>query len=164
MRRVALLSVALLTLAGCAPLEPYTGEAAYIVTGECAGVEVVVNYGTLAKRKALCVETTEATIAKELLAEAGVKTEGTATYGDQIVCRVNGLPAAGEPVVVPGQEPHSETCQNMPPAFAYWGVWVKANPEAEWEYAKEGVGSLMVQPGQSIGLAFATGGKAPTPN
>jgi 2,3-bisphosphoglycerate-independent phosphoglycerate mutase len=71
MRRVALLSVALLTLAGCAPLEPYTGEAAYIVTGECAGIEVVVNYGKLAKRKALCVETNEATVAKELLAEKG---------------------------------------------------------------------------------------------
>lgn len=164
MRRIALLSAALLTLAGCAPLEPYTGEAAYIVTGECAGVEVIVNFGELSKRKALCVETTGSWNAKELLAEAGVKTEGTATYGDQIVCRVNGIPAADTPVIVSGQEPHSETCANMPPAFAYWGLWVKANPEAEWEYAAEGVGTLTVEPGQSIGLAFATGGKTPTPN
>lgn len=164
MRSVALLSLALLTLAGCAPLEPYTGETAYIVTGECEGVEVVVNYGKLAKRTAHCVETTGAMNAKELLLEAGVKTEGTAAYGDQIVCRVNGLPAADEPIVVAGQAPHSETCVDMPPAFAYWGLWVKANSEAEWEYAKEGVGSLMLQPGQSIGLAFATGGKTPTPN
>jgi hypothetical protein len=164
MRRIALLSAAVLTLAGCAPLEPYTGETAYIVTGECEGVEVIVNYGKLAKRKSFCVETSEAMNAKEVLSEAGVTIQGTATYGDQIVCRVNGLPSADEPVVVPGQEPHVETCASMPPAFAYWGLWEKANAEAEWEYAKEGVGSLMLEPGQSIGLAFATGGKTPTPN
>lgn len=164
MRRVALLSAALLTLVGCAPLEPYTGEAAYIVTGECAGVEVIVNYGSLAKRKAICVETNTEVLAKELLAEGAVEVEGTAEFGDQVVCRVNGLPSATEPITVTGQEPYSETCLKMPPAFAYWGLWVKADAASPWEYAKEGVGTLMLQPGQSIGLAFATGGVERTPN
>lgn len=164
MRRLALLSAAILTLTGCAPAATYTGEAAYIVTGECAGVEVIVNYGKLAKRTAHCVETEQPMLAREVLAEADVTVDGTLTYGDQIVCRVNGLPSATEPVIVPGEEPHLETCANMPPAFAYWGLWVKTAQGSEWEYAKEGVGSLMVEPGQALGLAFATGGKASTPN
>lgn len=164
MRRIALLSAAVLTLAGCAPAETYTGETAYLVTGECSGVEVIVNYGKLAKRTAHCVETTEATVARDILKQADVTVDGTVTYGDQIVCRVNGLPSATVPVIVPGEEPHLETCANMPPAFAYWGLWVKSSEMADWEYAKEGVGSLMVEPGQSIGLAFATAGKASKPN
>lgn len=164
MRRVALLSVALLTLAGCAPLEPYAPEANYIVTGECPGVEVIVNYGSMDKRKSMCVESSEPMLAKELLAEGGVKVEGTIEYGDQIVCRVNGLPSATTEILVSGQEPYIETCAKMPPAFAYWGVWVKADSSADWQYAKEGIGTLMLEPGQSIGLAFATGGVERRPN
>jgi hypothetical protein len=94
---------------------------------------------------------------------AGYEIEGTATYGDQVVCRVNDAPSESDPFVVEGEEPHSETCADMPPAFGYWALWVQSEPGAEWAYAEEGVGTLPVEPGQTLGLVFSTGGETPTP-
>ena len=164
MKKLALLSVAALLLAGCAPARPISAEAEYLIRGECNGVEVVVNFGILGKRQSTCVETAGPVNAKELLKEAGFATEGTGSYGDQIVCRVNDLPSAAEAFEVPGQEPHVETCKDMPPAFAYWALWVRSSAEGKWTYATEGVGTLELNPGESIGLAFSTGGATPTPN
>jgi hypothetical protein len=163
MRRIALISIALMTLTGCAPEETYTGDTAYLVTGECAGVEVAVNYGGLAKRSSYCVEVSEPTAASEVLRLANIEVEGTVTYPDQIVCRVNGLPSATEAIDIPGGEPHLETCENMPPEFAYWALWVRDGAQ-EWEYASEGVGTLVLEPGSSIGLAFSRAGKVLLPN
>ncbi|NBU23223.1 MAG: hypothetical protein EBS38_04860 [Actinobacteria bacterium] len=164
MKRLALLATSLLLLTGCAPAPELAVKDAYLIRGECEGIEVVVNFGILGKRQATCVEATGEVNAKELLADAGFLTEGTKSYGDQIVCRVNGLPSATEAIEVEGQEPHLESCNDMPPAFAYWALWVKADAEAKWNYATEGVGTLNLKPGQSIGLAFSTGGATPTPN
>lgn len=164
MKRLALLATSLLLLTGCAPAPELPVKDAYLIRGECEGIEVVVNFGILGKRQATCVEATGEVNAKELLADAGFLTEGTKSYGDQIVCRVNGLPSATEAIEVEGQEPHLESCNDMPPAFAYWALWVKADAEAKWNYATEGVGTLNLKPGQSIGLAFSTGGATPTPN
>lgn len=163
MRRIALISIALMTLTGCAPEETYTGDTAYLVTGECAGVEVAVNYGGLAKRSSYCVEVSEPTAASEVLRLANIEVEGTATYPDQIVCRVNGLPSETDAIEIPGAEPHLETCENMPPEFAYWALWVRDGAQ-EWEYASEGVGTLVLEPGSSIGLAFSRAGKVLLPN
>jgi hypothetical protein len=163
MRRLALISIALMTLTGCAPEETYTGDTAYLVTGECAGVEVAVNYGGLAKRSSYCVEVSEPTAASEVLRLASIEVEGTATYPDQIVCRVNGLPSETEAIDIPGAEPHLETCENMPPEFAYWALWVRDDAK-EWEYASEGIGTLVLEPGSSIGLAFSRAGKVLLPN
>lgn len=164
MKKLALIAITALLLTGCAPERPISAESEYLIRGECNGIEVVVNFGILGKRQATCVETTGPVNAKELLKEAGFLTEGTGAYGDQIVCRVNDLPSATEPIEVPGQEPHIETCQNMPPAFAYWALWVRSGVEGKWVYATEGVGTLELNPGESIGLAFSTGGATPTPN
>jgi hypothetical protein len=84
--------------------------------------------------------------------------------GDQIVCRVNNYPSATEPLEVAGEEPYLETCADMPPGFAYWALWVKPGEGAAWEYAAEGIGTLALTPGMAVGLAFATGGDAPTPS
>ena len=164
LKKLAALSLITLLLAGCAPAEELGAKEEYLIRGECSGVEVVVNFGILGKREATCVELQKEINAKELLAEAGFVTEGTGTYGDQIVCRVNNLPSATEAFEVEGQEPHLETCKDMPPAFAYWALWVKPDAESKWDYATEGVGTLTLKPGQSIGLAFSTGGATPTPN
>jgi hypothetical protein len=51
----------------------------------------------------------------------------------------------------------------MPPAYAYWALWVKATPDADWAYAQEGIGTLEVEPGQSVGLVYTTGTETPTP-
>jgi hypothetical protein len=164
LKKLVLLATTALLLAGCEPARPISAESEYLIRGECNGIEVVVNFGILGKRQATCVEASEPMNAKELLKEAGFSTQGTDAYGDQIVCRVNELPSATEAFEVPGEEPYIESCKNMPPAFAYWALWVRSSSEAKWEYATEGVGTLELQPGESIGLAFSTGGATPTPN
>lgn len=164
LRRIPLLATALILLAGCAPQPVKDTQEKYLITGTCKGVEVIVNYGILGERTSSCVSSAGEAAAKDILASADITTEGTITYGDQIVCRVNGLPAGDQIVEVPGEAPHTESCADMPPAFAYWALWVKADAESEWEYAAEGVGSLKLNPGQSIGLMFTTGSLAATPN
>ena len=100
----------------------------------------------------------------DVLRFAGITTEGTDTYGDQVVCRVNGLPSEDEAFVVEEEGPHLESCVDMPPAFAYWALWVKSDGDAEWSYAEEGVATLPLEPGMSVGLAFSTGGETPVPS
>lgn len=161
---VLLSSVALLVISGC-----QVPSAPALSLGDvesCSGVTVVVNYGLLSEnRETQCVELSDdAAVAKDIMAFAGYDIGGTGTYGDQVVCRVNGLPSDSEEFVVPGEDPHLETCADMPPGFAYWALWVKSSPEAEWSYAEEGVGTLELQPGQTIGVVFSTGGNTPTPS
>ena len=166
--------VLLAALSGCATADSGAGSpapAAATATAEagaaavdCAGVNVVVDFGTLdAAPVTACVDATAATAASEALATTGVTTAGSVEYGDQIVCRVNDRPAADETVVVKGQESFTESCASMPPAYAYWALWVKATPDADWEYAQEGLGTLQVEPGQSVGLVYTTGTETPTP-
>lgn len=158
MKKFAFLATAAIALAGLAGCSQ---------ANESAGcVTVVIDYGILSEEKiSNCIEVpAEGMIAKDVLLAAEITTEGTLTYGDQIVCRVNNLPAADQAFEVEGQEPHTETCADMPPAFAYWALWIKEDESAEWSYAEEGVGTLSLKPGQSVGLAFSTNGETPTPN
>ncbi|SEN78584.1 hypothetical protein E3O25_14000 [Cryobacterium sp. TMT1-3] len=162
--------VLLAALSGCATTATGAGagSSASATTAaspaDCTGVTVVVDFGTLdADTVTDCVAATEAIAASESLATIGVTTEGSVEYGDQIVCRVNDRPAADETVVVEGQESFTETCSSMPPAYAYWALWVKASPDADWDYAMEGLGTLEVEPGQSVGLVYTTGTETPTP-
>jgi hypothetical protein len=157
--KYAALSLALLmSLTGCSASQ----EAA---VGECDGVVVEVNFGALgAEQISQCISFEgDEILAKDVLAQAGVEIEGTITYPDQIVCRVNGLPSATEPLEIEGQAPYLEPCADMPPEFAYWALWIKANPAAEWEYAPEGAATLKLTRGEAVGLAFASGDQAPTP-
>lgn len=133
-------------------------------SAEC--IEVVVDFGILGESPApSCVQIESETVpAKQLLQTAGFETEGTATYGDEIVCRVNGLPSAQESFQVEGEQPHTESCLDMPPAFAYWALWVKNSKDENWEYAQTGIGTLELKPGQSIGLVFSVAGETNTPN
>lgn len=149
------LSIAAGTLAGCSS-----------TSTEAGCVQVVIDYGLLSQEKFdECLPISqEGAVAKALLTDSGISTEGTLTYGDQIVCRVNNLPAADQAFEVPGEEPHTEPCADMPPAFAYWALWIKSGSDSEWAYAEEGIGTLKLVPGQSIGLVFSTNGETPTPN
>jgi hypothetical protein len=147
---IALPLLALL-LAGCtAPaVEPTPDE-----TVAC-DVHVVVDFGVLGEDS--IDSCAGAGSAQDVLADAGVATEGTVEYGDQIVCRVNDRPAAHETVTVEGEEPFTEPCTSMPVATAYWALWVKNTPDGEWEYAQEGVGTLELEAGQSVGLVYTAG-------
>lgn len=143
-----LLGLAALVLAGCAAAGVAPSAAPDASTCE---VEVVVNFGPLEEP---AVEACGPSgVAADILAAAGVTTEGTVDYGDQVVCRVNGQPSADEEVTLEGAEPFVETCQSLND-LAYWALWVKQAPDAEWEYAQEGAATLELAAGQSVGLVY----------
>lgn len=169
--RPALLGSAALTctllLAGCSASSGNVtaGEASAAADGTCDGVEVVVNFGILdGTNAAECVEiTSDSAPALDVVHDAGFETEGNAKYGDDALCRVQGLPSDSEPIVVPGFDPYTETCLDFAPIPAYWAIWVQPSAGAEWTYASEGMGTLTLKKGESIGLVFTTGDGTPAP-
>ena len=150
-----------LLLVGCAS----TSNDSAGTESSCNGVEVVVNFGILdGTNSSQCIEISGSSAkAIDVVHDAGFSTEGTVTYGDAIVCRVNGLPSPTEPVAVPDQAEFTESCADMPPAFAYWALWQKSSDSAAWDYAQAGLGDLTVKKGESLGLVFTTGDSTPTP-
>ena len=144
-----------LALAGCAAPAPQTSSPpepeATASSGACEQVTVVVDFTVLDEPSIeACVAAGPAT---DVLAEAGVTTEGTVDYGDQVVCRVNDQPSPDEQVTIEGVEPFIETCETLS-AAAFWGLWVKLAPDAEWGFAEEGIGTLELTDGQSVGLVY----------
>lgn len=149
------LFAAALLLAGCAPTTPEsTPVPEATADGGCAEVGVVVDFGVLDEPP--IAECVSAGIAVDVLADAGITTAGTVDYGDQVICRVNEQPAPDEQVVVEGQQPFTESCQTLN-SVAYWALWFKAAPDAEWEYAQEGATTLELTDGQSVGLVYTPG-------
>lgn len=108
-----------------------------------------------------CVSVDGPTLASKVLDEANVKTEGTEAYPKEVVCRVNGIPAADFDIAHKGGT-YKEECKKMPAAFAYWSVWVKPASGA-WAYAQEGLATLKVSPGQSLELLYAVDGAPAAP-
>ncbi len=151
-----LLVLAALTLTACAT--PATDPAATpepgTRSGVCEQVTLVVDFGPLDEPSlAACGP---AGAASDLLVGAGITTEGTVDYGDQVVCRVNDQPSSTEEVVIEGADPFIESCQTLN-SVAYWALWVKNSAGGEWEYAQEGVNTLQLEDGQSVGLVYTPG-------
>ncbi|MGI9824315.1 hypothetical protein [Agromyces sp. Marseille-Q5079] len=165
----------LLTLTACAASAPAPTEAtsasptaeAGTDSGACAGVEVVVELAELdlpdSPAGTTCVETDAPIAASEALAEAGITTEGTTEYGDQVVCRVNGVPAEDFALTADDGSDYFETCESMPAAFAYWGLWTKP-VDGEWGYAQEGLSTLQLQPGEGLALLFTVNDEPAAPS
>jgi hypothetical protein len=162
---VAAVAAAVLT-ACAAPSAPSPGgttpaPGATSASGECSGVRVVVDFGPLdTPTVTSCVD---AGPALDVLDAAGIVTEGTADYGNQVVCRVNGRPSADETVTVDGADPFVETCDTLGSA-AYWALWVITSPDGSWEYAQEGVATLQLAAGQSVGLVYTAGTDSTPPS
>ena len=152
-----------LALAGCAAPAPEassTPEPEASSSGACEQVTVVVDFTVLDEPSLeACVAAGPAT---EVFAEAGVTTEGTVDYGDQVVCRVNDQPSPDEQVTIEGVEPFVETCETLS-AAAFWGLWVKTAPDAEWGFAEEGIATLELTDGQSVGLVYSPATKTIAP-
>ncbi|WP_432245150.1 hypothetical protein ACRB8A_16675 [Arthrobacter sp. G.S.26] len=130
----------------------------------CTGVKVIVDSGALkqdAATTSVCVPADAATPAAKVLAEAKVKTEGTVQYPTELVCRVNGVPAA-DLEIKHKEGTYKEECKGMPAAFAYWAIWVKPSGGA-WEYAQEGLATLQVKPGESLELLYSVDGEPAAP-
>lgn len=109
-----------------------------------------------------CIIADEQIAVADALASTGIETEGTDEYGDQVVCRVEGLPAADQALPNPDGSDYFETCAAMPAAFAYWSVWVKP-AGGEWDYAQEGLATLQASPGDSVELIFTLNGEPAAP-
>lgn len=136
------------------------------VSGACAGdegVTVSVDASALDETPGeWCVFTSETIAATDVLERAGVTTEGTEEYGDQVVCRVDGLPSGDQPLLDPDGSEYVEECAAMPAAFAYWSLWVRP-AGGEWDYAQEGLSTLTVEPGEGLALLFTLNGEPATP-
>ncbi len=109
-----------------------------------------------------CVATVTPIVAAEAFADLSFALEGTAQFGDAVVCRVNGEPAADRPLVGDDGAEYFETCETMAPMSAYWSLWMKP-AGGEWEYAMEGASTQEVAPGDSIALVFTVDGQPETP-
>ncbi|MFF2317977.1 hypothetical protein ACFVTE_17110 [Arthrobacter sp. NPDC058097] len=168
----------LFTLAACsapATTQPATSAPASAATATatasssaaaepCAGVKVIVDSGALKQAAAdtsVCVPADAPMLASKVLEAAKVKTEGTDQYPKELVCRVNGVPAADFDITHKGGT-YREECKKMPAAFAYWSLWVKPATGA-WAYAQEGLATLKVSPGQSLELLYTVDGAPAAP-
>lgn len=173
---IAAVPLLALALAGCAGTDDQSGSDASASpsasstveagSDSCEGVRVVVDAGDLEPESDpstdACVETDAPIIAADALAEAGVETEGTDEYGDQIVCRVNGEPAEDLTITAADGTEYHETCASMPAAFAYWALWVKT-AGGEWAYAQEGLSTLELAPGEAVQLLFTLNDQPASP-
>lgn len=125
-------------------------------------INVYVDYGPLnnGAKTEVCVDRVEKTSAIDIIENAGFTLEGTQKYGNAVVCRVNGLP-----------DKSVESCQEMPPAKAYWAVLVKEHQiipipfglGSTWGWAQTGINEIYLDPGDSIGLVFADNGEVVFP-
>lgn len=164
----AALLVALAACAGTPAPEPTSSASvgASADVAECSGVRIIVETGDLGVEDgpagSTCIETSEPIAARDAVAAAGVTTEGTDEYGDQVVCRVNGVPAEDFALTAEDGSDYFETCASMPAAFAYWSLWVHP-VEGEWAYAQEGLSTLQLQPGESLELLFSLNGEPAAP-
>ncbi|MDR7187195.1 hypothetical protein J2Y46_000011 [Microbacterium sp. BE35] len=129
-----------------------------------AGITVAVDASALedGDSKSWCIETDETLAAADALTLVNVTTEGTEEYGDQVVCRVNGVPAEDQAITADDGSEYFETCESMPAAFAYWSLWIKP-AEGEWGYAEEGLSTLELEPGEGLELLFTLNGEPAAP-
>lgn len=171
-------AVLLLSLAACASPEPApsptatgqsTGDTSASITTDTActgesGVTVVVDASALEgdAPQENCVVTAEPITGADALLLAGVETEGTEEYGDQVVCRVDGVPAEDTAIPAEDGSDYFEACAAMPAAFAYWSLWVKP-AGGEWAYAQEGLPTLQLEPGDAVELLFTLHGEPAAP-
>jgi hypothetical protein len=137
-------------------------------------VHIYIDYGVLdndAKVKK-CVSANREMTAVDVFNYAGIDVEGTEKYGNAVVCRVDGKPAADLPINIEGHETYVETCADMPPAFGYWAVFVKPYKNVNvpldfatgWKWAETGADQVMLSPGDTIGLVFTANEENRFPN
>ena len=116
------------------------------------GVTVVVDFGPLGGgAREGCDSSGAGDAASRVVPRAGFPL--TYAAGQPFVCRISGLPDASR-----------EDCADTPPADAYWAVFWSDGKRGTWTYASEGVTSLDVPAGGSIGFRFQGGGGRTNPS
>ena len=110
-------------------------------------INLYVDYGTLEKSTFNeCIKSTE-TKAIDLLVNNNFTLQGTDKYGTAVLCRLNGLPKEDE-------------CKDMPSENAYWAILEKRDQILfeDYVWAQVGIDQLILSPGDSLALVFATDG------
>ena len=92
----------------------------------------------------------------DALRGAGFTVTGTQRYGLSFVCRIQGRPAAGEQLAIPGNPSYREQCVDTPPQTAFWSYWYAPNG-GSWTYSSAGALSHDAIPGGFEGWAFSLG-------
>lgn len=87
------------------------------------------------------------------LQSAGIGVEGTQRWGLSFICRLEGRPAANEPLPVNGMPGYQEPCVNTPPIAAHWSYWHSAG--TTWTYSSQGASGRTAPPGTYEGFSFA---------
>lgn len=153
---VAVVGALIALIAGCSAPAPDPDAATTSAVSDCAGVSVVVDYASLDETAvAECVESSSAMTALAAFTAAGVELAPSEAYGDAIVCRVNGRPAADEALKTEKNGPYTESCAEFGPVWASWAVWVDTG--SGWQLGQEAINTQMVQPGQAVSLVWEQG-------
>ena len=116
-------------------------------------IQVYVDYVILDKSTFdKCLTATSDTNALDLLKSNNFTLQGTEKYGEAVVCRLNGLPKIAE-------------CKVMPSAEAYWAILEKRDNLVfeSYTWAQVGINELILSPGDSLALVFATNGEVKFP-
>jgi hypothetical protein len=116
-------------------------------------ITIYVDYGILEKSTFNeCVESTTDINAINLLINNNFTLQGTDKYGSAVLCRLNGLPKEDE-------------CIDMPSEKAYWAILVKEDQILfeDYVWAQVGINELILSPGDSLALVFATNGSVNFP-
>jgi hypothetical protein len=138
---------AALFLAGVG-IVPVAGPPAAATGSSDSGVSVVVDFSKVGGGVVTtCVEGGGGDSAAQLLEVDHALTRDQAYPG--VVCKIDGAPADAE-------------CRNMPPANAYWGLFW-SDGHGGWKYSSQGVDSLDVPAGGSVGMAWQDGGTNDVP-
>lgn len=124
-------------------------------------INLYVDYGVLGEPTVEeCIQWVDEVKALDFLKNNGFKVQGTAKYGDAVVCRLNNLPGIKE-----------ESCEEMPSEKAYWAILEKRkqlipNPfdlNGKYTWAQVGINELSIKPGDSLALVFADNGNVRFP-
>ncbi len=121
--------------------------AVFEATSDKDCINLYVDYGNLEKSTFnKCIKSTE-TKAIDLLVNNNFTLQGTDKYGTAVLCRLNGLPKEDE-------------CKDMPSEKAYWAILEKRDQILfeDYVWAQVGIDQLILSPGDSLALVFATDG------
>jgi hypothetical protein len=122
--------------------------------GRCepgTGVTVVVDYGSLGRSTGIgCDPSGGGDQADDVVERAGF--DITYTTGQPFVCRIDGAP-----------DETQDACNRTPPANAYWALFWNDGKGGGWTYSSQGVASLRVPTGGSIGWRWQDGGDRDNP-
>ncbi|MER7560283.1 hypothetical protein ABTZ46_25300 [Nocardioides sp. NPDC126508] len=131
-------SVALAILAGATA--PVSSAAATSAPEACDGVTVVVEPNALGgEPEVSCVQPAEGDTGADLFEKAGHPLTYV-TSMPSVVCRIDG-------------RPKTAGCAQMPPADAYWSLWVTDDSGA-WSYASRNVTEISVTSGQGVAFTW----------